>query len=71
MVAWVRDPNSKFLNRVETDLNSSESEPEIEYKKMGEARPITLNDIFYPPRTTAQSCFNISALENVTLELKP
>ena len=31
----------------------------------------TLNDIFYPYRTTTPSCFNIPDLENVTLELKP
>ena len=31
----------------------------------------THNDIFYLPRTTTSSCFNILALENVTLELKP
>ena len=36
---------------------------------MGEAR--TLSDIFYPPRTVRSSLFNILALENVTLELKP
>jgi len=71
MSGWVRDPNSKCLNRVETNLNNSESEPEIEDKKVSEARPITLNDIFYLSRTTARACFNISALENVTLELKP
>jgi len=35
---------------------------------MGEAEIV--NDIFYPPRTTIPSCFNISALENITLELK-
>jgi len=50
------------LNRVGTDLNNSESKPKIDDKKMGEARPITLNDIFYPPRTTAPSCFNMLAL---------
>ena len=47
MSAWVRDPNSKRLNRVETNLNNIDSEPEIEDKKMGEVRPLTLNDIFY------------------------
>jgi len=36
---------------------------------MGEAR--TLTDIFYPPKTTTPSCFNVPALENVNLELKP
>ena len=62
MSASIMDPNSKHFNRVETDLNNSVSEPEIEDKKMGEARPITLNDMFYPPRTTAPSCLNIQAL---------
>jgi len=38
---------------------------------MGEARAITINGFFYPVRTTALSCFNTHALENVTLELKP
>ena len=37
----VRDPNSKRLKRVETNLNNSKSKPEIEGKKMGEVRPNT------------------------------
>jgi len=49
MSGWVRDPTSKRLNRIETHLNNSESEPEIEDNKMGAGR--TLNDVFYPPRT--------------------
>ena len=36
---------------------------------MSEVR--TLNDIFYSPRTSIPSCFNVPALENVTLKLKP
>ena len=39
MSGQIRDPNSKHFNRVETNLNNSESEPEIEGKKIGEARP--------------------------------
>jgi len=35
-----------------------------------QSRLRTLNDIFYPPRTTKSSCFNILVLENVTLKLK-
>ena len=69
MSGWVRDPSSKRLNGIETHLNNSEFEPEVEDTKMGEAR--TLNDTFCPPRTTTPSCFNISALENVTFELWP
>ena len=69
MSGWIRDPNSKNLNRIKTHLDNSESEPKIEDNKIGEGR--TLNGIFYQSRTTALSCFNIPALENVALELKP
>jgi len=65
MSGWIRDPNRKYLNRVE---NNPKSEPEIEDNKMGEV--ITLHDFFYPPRTTTPSCFNISVLKNIILELK-
>ena len=38
MTGWIRDPKTKHLNRLEIDLeNYSESEPEIENKKIGEA----------------------------------
>ena len=38
MNGWVKDPERKRLNRLETDLeNKSESESEIEDKKVGEA----------------------------------
>ena len=56
---------------METDLNNSESKPKIEDKRLREVRPMTLNYIFYPPGTIAQSCLNIPALENITFELKP
>jgi len=36
---------------------------------MGKVR--TLNDIFYPSRITTPCSFNIPALENITLKLKP
>ena len=55
MADRVRDPKSKHLNRLETDLeNSSESELKIEDKRMGEAppQPKILHDIFYSPRST-------------------
>jgi len=68
MSAWIRDPNSKRLNRIKSHLTNSESKPKIEDNKMGEVK--ILNDIFYPPRTTTPSRFNIPALENVILELK-
>ena len=40
---------------------------------MGEAEPWPriLNDIFCPPRSPTLSCFNISAVENISLKLKP
>jgi len=55
---------------VKTNLNKSESEPEFKEKRMGEARPRALNNIFYPPRITEASCFIIPTLENITPELK-
>jgi len=69
MSGWVKDPRKKQLNRIEIHENNSEFELEIEDNEMGESR--TLNDVFYPPRTTTPLCFNIPALENVILELKP
>ena len=53
------DPNGKRLNRVNINLNNSDLEPKTEEKKIGEARPRMLNDIFYPSRTIDPSCFNI------------
>jgi len=40
---------------------------------MGEAQPLSrmVNDIFCPPTTTEPSSFNVSALDNIILELKP
>ena len=37
---------------------------------MGKTKLRTLNYMFYPPRTTAPSCFNIPTLENATFKLK-
>ena len=69
----MRDPKTGWSNGLETDLeNSTESEPEIEDKKMGKAQPShrPLIDIIFPPRTSELSCFNILAQENITLKLK-
>jgi len=74
MTNWIRDPNSKHLNRLETNIdNSSESKPESQKKKMGEAwpQPRVLKDMYYPSRTIEPSCFNAPALESDTFELKP
>ena len=49
MSVWVRDSNSKWLNRIETHLNNTKLEPEIKDNKIGEVK--TLNDTFYPPTT--------------------
>ena len=38
---------------------------------MGEARSRILNDIFYPSTISKPSCYNIPALENVSLNLSP
>ena len=57
------------MNRIEIHPNNNDFEPDIKYNKMSEDR--ILNDIFYPPKTTTPLCFNIPALENVTLKLKP
>ena len=62
------------MNRLETNLDdSSKSEHEYTDKKMGKVKPYPrmLHDIFYPPRITELSCFNLSALKNVTRKLKP
>ena len=68
MSVWVRDPKRRRLIRIEP-----EPKPELQFKpklKMAQERP--LNDIFYPPRTTLPSCFNLPDLEpNVTFELRP
>ena len=45
--------------------------PKLRIKRWGDVSLGTFNDIFYPPRTTEPSCFNIPALENLTLDLKP
>jgi len=40
MIDWVRDPNNKRLNKLETSLdNSSELETESKEKEMGEGQP--------------------------------
>ena len=71
MIVWVREPKRRRLTRIELD---PEPEPELKTERMAEQdrteRP--LNEIFFPPRSTLPSCFNLPALgANVNLKLEP
>ena len=69
MIVWVREPKRRRLTRIELD-----PEPERKTERMAEQdrteRP--LNEIFFLPRSTLPSCFNLPALgANVNLKLEP
>ena len=69
MIVWVREPKRRRLTRIEL-----EPEPEFEIKKMAEQdrNKRALNEIFFSPRSTLPSCFNLPALgANVNLKLEP
>jgi len=69
MIVWVREPKRRTLTRIEPEL-----ELEFDLEKMaGQGRnERALNEIFYPPRSTLPSCFNLATLgTNVNLKLKP
>ena len=63
MSVWLRGYKRRRFMRFEPEPKSgSQSKPEL---KMEQERP--LNDIFYPPRTTLPSCFDLPNLRpNVT-----
>jgi len=65
MSVWIRDAKRRRLIRIEPELK-----PELQFKsklKMAQEKP--LNDIFYPPRMTLPSCFNLPDLRpNVTFD---
>ena len=73
MTGWIKNPNDKHLNRVDANLgNNSGLERNLRKKGLVKHKVDqgTHNNILYPPWTTKPSCFSISALWNVSLELK-
>ena len=67
MIVWIREPKRRRLTRIKP-------EPELKYEKMAgqERNERALNKIFYPPRSTLSSCFNLPALStNMNLKLEP
>ena len=69
MIVWVREPKRRRLTRIE--LNP---EPKFETEKIVEQdrKERALNEIFFPPRSTLSSRFNLPSLgANVNLKLEP
>jgi len=67
MIVWIREPKIRRLIRIEL-------EPGLEFEKMAEQdrNERYLNEIFYSPRSTLLSCFNLPALgANLNLKLEP
>jgi len=72
MTNWIREPKRERLVRSELDtLLESELEPKLEFEFQETAQERPLSDIFYPPRTTLPSCFNLHDLgSNVSFKLR-
>jgi len=65
MLVWSRDPNSSRLTR-STLPPKQEPKPDPVI-----AKPISLQDRFYPMRTSLPSCIQIPSIGDNNFELKP
>ena len=72
MTGWIRNPenNRPFRSEPNPEIQlTPEFEPKPRIEKMAQER--SLNNIFYPPRTTLPSCFNLHDLgSNVSFKLR-
>ena len=65
MQVWSRDPNSSRLTR---NTSPPKFEPRLDSVM---AQPISLQDRFYPIRTTISSCIQLPLVGEHSFELKP